>query len=71
MPVPVRRIYELRVSLRGVQHQVLYFFHGAIAAVVSDGLVKERVVPLKEIDRAVDRKKRFEASPSRHTYEEA
>ena len=45
-------IYELRVSLRAVQHRVLYFFHGAMAAVVSDGLVKERVPP-KEIDRAV------------------
>ena len=64
-------IYELRVSLRGVQRLVLYFFHGAIAAVVSHGLVKERVVPPKEIDRAVARKRRFEASPSRHTYEEA
>ena len=64
-------IYELRVSLRGVQHRVLYFFHGATAAVVSHGLVKERVVPPKEIDWAIERKKRFEANPPRHTYEEA
>jgi hypothetical protein len=64
-------IYELRVSLRGVQHRILYFFHGAVAAVVSHGLVKERVVPPKEIDRAVERKKRFEAIPSRHIYQEA
>jgi hypothetical protein len=49
----------------------LYFFHDAIAAVVSHGLVKERAVPPKEIDRAVERKKRFEANPARHTYEEA
>jgi putative component of toxin-antitoxin plasmid stabilization module len=28
-------IYELRVSLGGVHHRILYFFHGAIAAVVS------------------------------------
>lgn len=49
----------------------VYFFHGAIAAVVSHGLVKERVVPTKEIERAVERKKRFEANPARHTYEEA
>jgi phage-related protein len=64
-------IYELRVSYRGVHHRILYFFHGPIAAVVSHGLVKERVVPPKEIDRAVERKKRFEANPQRHTYEEA
>ena len=64
-------IYELRVSLGGVHHRILYFFHGAIAAVVSHGLVKERVVPSKEIDHAVERKKRFEANPAKHTYEEA
>ena len=64
-------IYELRVSLRGVHHRILYFFHGAIAAVVSHGLVKERAVPPQEINRAIERKRRFEANPSRHTYEEA
>jgi phage-related protein len=63
-------IYELRVGLRGVHHRILYFFHGAMVAVVSHGLVKERVVPPKEIDRALERKKRFEADPPRHTYEE-
>ena len=46
-------------------------FHGAVAAVVSHGLVKERVVPPNEIDRAIERKKRFEKNPPRHTYEEA
>ena len=63
-------IHELRIGLRGVHYRILYFFHGAIAAVVSHALVKERLVPPKEIDRAFQRKKRFEASPSRHTYEE-
>ena len=64
-------IYELRVSLQGVQHRILYFFHGTVAAVVSHGLMKERAVPPKEIDRAFERKKRFEVNPRRHTYEEA
>jgi len=64
-------IYELRVSLQGVHYRILYFFHGVVAAVVSHGLVKERVVPPKEIDRAVERRKRFEANPAGHTYEEA
>jgi hypothetical protein len=31
--------------------------------------VSLRAVPPAEIDRAVERKKRFEANPSRHTYE--
>jgi phage-related protein len=64
-------IYELRISLQGVHHRILYFFHGTVAAVVSQGLIKERAVPPKEIDRAVARKKLFEANPRRHTYEEA
>ena len=64
-------IYELRASLGGVHYRILYFFHGGAAVVVSHGLVKERVVPPKEIDRAVERKKRFEANPAKHTYEEA
>jgi len=64
-------IYELRVSFQGVHRRILYFFHGAIAAGVSHGLVKERVVPTKEIDRAIERRRRFEANPQRHTYEEA
>lgn len=64
-------IDELRVSLQGVQYGILYFFHGAAAAVVSHGLIKERVVPPKEIDRAMIRKKQFTANPERHTYEGA
>lgn len=38
-------IHELSVSLQRVQYRALYFFHGAVAGVVSHGLVKERVVP--------------------------
>lgn len=62
-------IYELRVSLRGMQYRMLYFFHGKVAAVLSHGIVKERVVPPKEIDLAVKRKRLFEQDPKRHTYE--
>lgn len=64
-------IYELRVSLRGLQYRILYFFHGTIAAVVSHGIIKERVVPSGEIERAIDRKKRFMANPVKHTHEES
>ena len=56
-------IYELRVGFRGVNYRMLYFFHGRTAAVVSHGLVKERVVPPNEIDKAVDRKRTFQADP--------
>jgi phage-related protein len=59
-------IYELRASLRGIHYRILYFFHGAVAAVVAHGIVKEDAVPPKEIDRAMERKKRFEANPAKH-----
>jgi len=59
-------IYELRASLQGVHYRILYFFHGAVAAVVAHGIVKESAVPPSEIDRAVERKKRFEANPAKH-----
>jgi len=64
-------IYELRASLGGVNYRILYFFFGAVAAVVSHGIVKEKVVPPKEINYAMELKKRFEANPAIHTYEEA
>ena len=63
-------IYELRASLQGVHYRILYFFHGAVAAVVAHGIVKESAVPPKEIDRAIERKKRFEANPAKHRQSE-
>ena len=53
-------------ACKGVNYRILYFFHGSIAAVVSHGIVKERAVPPKEIDRAIERKKLFELNPAKH-----
>ena len=61
-------IYELRASQRGVQYRILYFFSGQASIVVSHGLVKERVVPPTEIERALKRKTRFLADPTVHTF---
>jgi phage-related protein len=63
-------IYELRVGLQKVNYRILYFFHGKVAAVLAHGLVKERVVPPREIDEAIKRKQRFERDPGTHTYQE-
>ena len=63
-------IYELRVALQGINYRMLYFFHRREAVVLSHGLVKEREVPPKEIDRAIVRKLKYKAAPSRHTHEE-
>jgi phage-related protein len=62
-------IYELRVGHHGINFRMLYFFHGGIAAVVSNGLTKEREVPATEIDRAIRRKLAYLANPQRHTME--
>ena len=61
-------IYELRVGLQGVNYRMLYFFHGKDIAIVSHGLTKERRVPPREIDEAIERKKTFEADPTKHTF---
>lgn len=63
-------IYELRVGLQGQNYRMLYFFHGRTAAVISHGLVKEAEVPVKEIETAIERKRKFEKNPKAHTYEE-
>ena len=61
-------IYELRPSHQGVHYRILYFFSGKDLVVVSHGITKEDAVPDVEINRAIDRKKRFEADRKAHTY---
>jgi phage-related protein len=63
-------IYELRVGLQRINYRMLYFFHGQQVAVVSHGIVKERIVPAREIELALRRKAQFDAAPRRHTYQE-
>ena len=63
-------VYELRIRLQKINYRLLYFFHGKTAAVVSHEIVKEREVPTREIDRAVNRKEAFVKDPDAHTYEE-
>lgn len=64
------KIYELRIGLQGVNYRVLYFFYGTKIAVLAHGIIKERAVPPKEIDRAVERRRKFERAPTTHTYRE-
>ncbi len=61
-------IYELRPSLQGIQYRILYFFSGKDFVVVSHGITKESAVPAVEIDRAIERKQKFELNPSKHTF---
>jgi len=44
------------------------FFSGKAFVVVSHGLVKEETVPPKEIDRAVERTRKFEFDPASRAF---
>lgn len=61
-------IYELRPSYQGVHYRILYFFSGKSVVVVPHGLKKEGEVPVVEIQRAIERKEKFEADPKAHTF---
>ena len=61
-------IYELRATHDGIHYRILYFFSGRAFVVVSHGIMKERRVPPIEIERAMERKMRFEADPGQHTF---
>lgn len=64
------KIYELRTRQGNVRYRMLYFFHGIAQAVISHGITKKTAeVPLIEIDRAIERKKKFEQNPQRYTQE--
>lgn len=63
-------IYELRVSFQGIHYRVLYFFHDDVAVVLTHGLIKEREVPTREIDKAIERRQQYKANPLKHTHQE-
>ena len=62
-------IYELRASYQGLHYRMLYFFVGQAVVVLSHGLTKEREVPPREIDRAIDRKNKVELDFERFTFQ--
>lgn len=62
-------IYELRISFRHIQYRILYFFHGKNVIILSHGLIKERKVLDVEINKAIERKLKYENDPESHTYE--
>jgi phage-related protein len=61
-------IHELRASHQGVHYRLLYFFVGRAVVVLSHGITKEREVPNREIDRAIQRKEQVEADFKRYTF---
>ncbi len=62
-------IYELRARVGRVNYRLLYFFQGKDIAVVVHGLTKEQEVPASDIERAIERKRRYEQDPEKHRAE--
>src|SRR3990167_5947457 len=61
------KIYELRIGLQGINYRILYFYHGPVTAMLAHGITKEREVPSQEINKALERKRKFELNPEKHT----
>jgi len=61
-------IYELRARLGTVNYRMLYFFHGRNVAVLAHAITKENEIAVVEINRAVERKRAFVASPIAYTF---
>ena len=62
-------IHELTRKGR-VNYRILYFFHGRNLAILGHALTKEDKVPKADIERAIRRKRAFEADPVGHSYSE-
>ena len=61
-------LYELRIKFYRVNYRILYFFHGRTVAVASHGLAKAGKLPLAEVERAREHRRKFQGNPDRHTF---
>ena len=60
-------IYELGVRSQRVNYRLLYFFHQG-AAIIAHGCTKEGAVKDVDIERALERRSRYEMNPKGHRY---
>ena len=62
-------IYEIRVRENKVRLRMLYFFSGREIVVVTHGIKKKTAeVSQIEINRALEKKKMYQANPEAHTF---
>jgi hypothetical protein len=57
-------IYELRPTSQNVNYRILYAFLGKQVGIVLHGIAKTTKVPDVEINRAIERVKRYRSNPS-------
>ena len=62
-------IYELRARDGNVNYRILYGFVGQSIALLSHGCTKEKEVPVKEINKAVEDMAIFRKNPDNHSLE--
>ncbi len=63
-------IYELRAKHRNVQYRIFYFFNGKDIAILNHAIFKKtEAISKKDIELAIQRKKKFENNPQLHTYQ--
>jgi hypothetical protein len=62
-------VYELRPTVGRVHYRVLYCFAGESVVLLTHGLVKTDRVPPKEIEKALECRKRFAVDPLKHSFE--
>jgi hypothetical protein len=63
-------VYELRTTVGNVNYRILYAFIGKNVALLAAGLTKEKTVPAREIDSAVERVAKYKANPTKYGFEE-
>ena len=61
-------LYELRIHHGRVHYRILYSFHGDSQAPLLSAFTKERRLPPIEIQRAQERRLKFDRNPQQHTY---
>lgn len=62
-------IRELRAKHRNVQYRILYFFHGQNVAILAHAIIKKQsAVPDGDIEKAIQRKERFDKDPATYIY---
>jgi putative component of toxin-antitoxin plasmid stabilization module len=63
-------IYELRARVGNVNYRILYSFTGRQIVLLSQGCTKEKKVPAKEINKAIENLQKYKQNPQAHTYSE-
>jgi len=59
-------IWELRARVGRVNYRLLYFFHGKEIAIVAHAFTKEDKIPEIDIERAIERRRRYAQTPEKH-----